>query len=175
MTSANESAINLLRRLLAGERGDLPMHLAMLLEKSSPLHNSDDHYRQILPPELAKLSVPPETADGIIARLCSEMRSNPDQAFILALSFTGQEKVTKVVTEVLVDPPRPLTVIECGHALAIVSSFLPACLARDPNFLKENILNRLMKRLRSLENSEERTIKRDALLLLTTLKGLAGA
>lgn len=175
MTSAREIAINLLRRLLAGERGDLPMHLAMLLEKSSHLHNSEDHYRQILPRELAELRIPPETANEIIATLCSEMRSNPDQAFILALSFTGEEKVTKAVTEMLVDPPRPLTVIECGHMLAIVSSFLPACLAREPNFLKEDKLNRLIERLRSLEKSEERTIKRDAVQLLTTLKGLTGA
>jgi hypothetical protein len=55
MTSEREVALNLVMRLLAGEQGNLPMHLALLLEKSSLLQNSEEHYRKILPPELGHL------------------------------------------------------------------------------------------------------------------------
>ena len=56
MTSEREVALNLVMRLLAGEQGNLPMHLALLLEKSSLLQNSEEHYQKILPPELARVS-----------------------------------------------------------------------------------------------------------------------
>jgi hypothetical protein len=173
MTSAREIAINLLRRMLAGERGNLPMHLAMLLEKSSPLHNSDDHYRQILPPELAELRLSPETAKEITSALCTEIRRNPDSAFIFALSFTGAQEVTKAVAEIVINPPRPLTTAECGHALTIVNAFLPAGLARDPHFLEEDKRARLVERLRDLQHAEETIIKRDAAELLKRLTAVA--
>ena len=49
MTDSRKIAFDLLTRLLAGERGQVPLLLAMLLERSSPLHSGDDHYRQIMP------------------------------------------------------------------------------------------------------------------------------
>jgi hypothetical protein len=80
MTSAREIALDLLKRLLAGERGEVPLHLAMLLEKSSPLGTPDDHYRQILPPELVGLRLSSDTTEEIIATLCAEVSRNPDEA-----------------------------------------------------------------------------------------------
>jgi hypothetical protein len=105
--------------------------------------------------------------------LCSEIRRNPDSAYIFALSFTGAEEITKVVMETLMNPPRPLTVVECGHALTILNAFLPASLTRDPRFLDENKRTRFVEQLRDLEHSEEVRIKRDATQLLKSLTGLA--
>jgi len=62
MNDGNEQARELLERLLAGERGDIVLHLAMLVEKSSALDHGDEHYRQILPPNLAELSLDPTTS-----------------------------------------------------------------------------------------------------------------
>src|SRR5512146_3015613 len=135
MSSGQEIATEMLRRLLTGERGNLPMHLAMLLEKASPLHNSDDHYRRILPPEIAGVQVPPETAREIIGTLCKEISRNPDSAFIAALSSTGEQEITRTVAEVMINPPRHLTKEEYGQALGILYSYLPSCMARDRDFL----------------------------------------
>src|SRR5256885_2522197 len=110
MTSEKETGLNLLRRLLAGERAGLPMHLALLLEKSSPLHNDDDHYRKILPVELADVRLSFDTVEEITATLCAGIARNPDAAFIAALSTTGSERVTKMVVSLLIDPPRPLSI-----------------------------------------------------------------
>jgi hypothetical protein len=73
MTSEKEVGLNLLRRLLAGERENLPMHLALLLEKSSPLHADDEHYRKILPVELADVRFSSDTAEKISSSLCAEV------------------------------------------------------------------------------------------------------
>src|SRR5690349_11398897 len=178
MTSAKEIATDLLRRLLAGERGNIPMHLAMLLEKSSPLCNSDDHYRQILPPELAGVKIPSETVDEITNVLSAEISRNPDSAFILALSFTGADRTTKKVAEILASPPRPLSMSEYGHAVALVNSFLPSRLAENPEFLPESDVKRLVQVLTQLQNigedttdrAERITVRRDAHQLLNRLK-----
>jgi len=155
MTSAREIAIDLLRRLLAGERGQVPLHLAMLLEKSSPLDSGDKHYRQILPPELADLRLSPETADEIISTLCAEVSRNPDEALIAAVSFTGADLATKTVTKTLTNPPRPLTMAEYQAALATLNCYLPYRLSKDSEFLSKDDLERLVKLAEELQNVAE--------------------
>jgi hypothetical protein len=173
MNSGQEIATDMLRRLLAGERGSLPMHLSMLLEKASPLHNSDDHYRQILPPELANIQVPLETVSEVTATLCREISRNQDSAFIAALSTTGGEHVTRSVAEVMIGPPRQLTMEEYGQGLGILYQYLPSCLTRDRKFLPQGKLDRLMQLLRNLQKSDETPIRRHATYLLDQLADLA--
>jgi hypothetical protein len=155
MNTARDTAIDLLTRLLAGERGEVPMQLAMLLEKSSPSDHGDDHYRQILPPEIAGLRLSPETSEEIIETLCAEVSCNPDQALIFVISFTGADLATKIVSEILTNPPRPLTMAEYGAALALVNFFLPDRLAEDPEFLPQTDLVRLIQVVTELRNIEE--------------------
>ena len=169
MTDHKKIADDLLNRLLAGERGNLSMYLAMLLERSSPLQNSDEHYRAVLPPSLADVKVPPGIAEEIIATLCLEISRNPDAAFIAAVSTTGAERVTKCVAEVLIDPPRPLTTQEYDQALGVMRAYLPACLDRNQLFLSSQERARFIERVRELGHANEITIKRDAAELLKQL------
>jgi len=53
----DEIAFKLAERLLAGERGDLQFHLAILLEKSRILNSEDEMYRSILPDDLVHLTI----------------------------------------------------------------------------------------------------------------------
>ena len=154
MIPPRDAAMDLLRRLLAGERGEVPMQLALVLEKSSALHNSDDHYRQALPPELADLWLSAEDAEQIVAMLCAEVSRDPDGALILALSFSGAEQAIKVVSKMLTEPPRPLTAVEYRHAMPVMSAFLPSYLTKDPGFLPEVELNRLIQLAKNLKNVE---------------------
>jgi hypothetical protein len=103
MRSTREVAFDLLRRLLAGERGEVPLHLAMLLEKSSPCDHGDEHYRQVLPPELADVRVSSEVNEQITTALCAEISHNPDQALIFTISFTGADQATKTATHILIN------------------------------------------------------------------------
>jgi hypothetical protein len=160
MISAREAATNLLRRLLAGERGDVPMQLAMLLEKASPLDHGDDHYRQILPSALADLRLSPEAAEEIMVALCAEVSRNPDQALMFVISFSGSDQATKTASRILTNPPRPLTMGEYGAALALVNLFLPYRLAQDSGFLSRADLEHLVQRVKELENVEEGEIDR---------------
>jgi len=171
MTAEKKIVTDLLSRLLVGERGNLSMYLAMLLERSSPLHNSDEHYRAVLPPSLADVKVPPGIAEEIVAKLCLEISGNPDAAFIAAVSTTGAERVTKCVAEVLIDPPRRLTTLEYEQALGVMRAYLPAYLGRNQLFLSGQKRTRFIERLRELEHAEETTIKRDATELLKHLLG----
>lgn len=155
MNSERDTATDLLRRLLAGERGQLPLHLAMLLEKASPLDSGDDHYRQILPPELAELRLSPETAEEIMATLCAEVSRNPDEALIAAISFTGSGLATKTAVAVLTDRPRPLTMGELDASLSLVTEYLPYHLAEDPEFLPKADLERLVQLTNELQNTSE--------------------
>ena len=82
MTPADQTAFDLTNKLVAGEDGEVSSHLAMLLEKSSPLADSEEHYRCILPPELAGLTFSAETRDQIIAILCAEILRNPKESLI---------------------------------------------------------------------------------------------
>ena len=162
MSSAREIGIDLLRRLLSGERGQVPLHLAMLLEKSSSLDSGDDHYRQILPLELADLRLPDATAQEIIAALCAEISRNPDEAFISAVSFSGADLATKTVAIVLANPPRALTINEYTYALSLVAKYLPYRLAENPEFLPKAALEHLVQRAKELQNVEEREPDRAA-------------
>ena len=158
----------------------MPLHLAMLLERSSPLDSGDDHYRQILPLELADIRLSQETSDEIIASLCAEISRNPDEALISAVSFTGADLATKTVAKVLTNPPPPLTKREYSYALSLVSKFLPYRLAEDPEFLPKADLERLVqltKELQYLEDSEtdksqQFIIRRHAAQLLESLTRL---
>src|SRR5271167_4181996 len=105
MDSEREIGIGMLQRLLTGERGRLPLHLAMLLESASSIADGENFYRSILPPELANLRLSPETCEEIINILCLEVASNPDEAFISAMSFNGSDLATKTVAMVLTNPP----------------------------------------------------------------------
>ena len=165
-------AAELLKRLLAGERGNLPMYLAMLLERSSPLSNTDEHYRKILPSELADARVGPETVEEIITTVCAEVSQNPDAALIAAVSTTGAEKVTKCVTEILIEPPRAMTMDEYGQALGVASAYLPDCIIHNPQFLSDKHRQRLVEQLRDLANAEHMTVRRDASALLKRLTAL---
>ena len=177
MMSEREVALNLLTRLLAGEEGNLPMQVALLLEKSSPLRNSDDHYRKILPPELAELRFSPGTVEEVISTLCTQLSRDPRRSILAALSTTGTDTVTKAVVKLLVDPPRALGVMEYGQALGILRTFLPVCLKSDPNFLSEKELEPLVRVLRELQDlgdaemnkAERMVVKRDAGQLLKRL------
>lgn len=177
MITENEAAHNLVKRLMAGEQGTLPMHLALLLEKSSPLHNNDEHYHKILPPELGKIRFSRATVEEVISTLCTEISRDPRWPIIAALSTTGTSKVTKTIATLLINPPRPLEVIEYGHALGILNTFLPLSLKECPNLISENELGNLRQLLALLErfadneaNKGERfTIKRDAGQLLRKL------
>src|ERR1700743_339830 len=116
MNSESEIAFDLLRRLLAGERGEVPSHLANLLEKSSPLDAGDAHYRWALPPELAGVLLSPDHRDRLLSVLCDEISRNPDAMFIAAISRTGMDLATWCVAMVLVNPPRPLSIVESSCA-----------------------------------------------------------
>jgi len=161
MNSERDTATDLLRRLLAGERGQLPLHLAMLLEKASPLDSGDDHYRQILPQELAELRLSPEAAEEIMATLCAEVSRNPDEALIAAISFTGSGLATKTVAAVLTNRPRPLTIGELDAALSLVAEYLPYHLAEDSEFLPKADLERLVQLAKELQNISEEETGRD--------------
>jgi len=152
MNSESEIALELLSRLLAGERGEVPSQLAKLLERSSPLDAGDDFYRLTLPPNLAKVRFSPETRDELIATLCTEISRNPDEAFISAISFTGIDLATKSVAMALVNPPRPLTISEYSYALSLVAKFLPDRLAEDPEFLPKADLERLVQVVKQLQD-----------------------
>lgn len=169
MTSERDIASDLLRRLIAGERGTLSLHLALLLERSLALGNSDDHYRQLLPAELADVRLTEATVREAIATLCSEISRNPDAALIAAVSTTGADEVTRLASEILINPPRPLTMRESGQALAIAYAYLPSFLGRNKLFLSEQRRAHLIDRLKALERVQNVTISRHASLLLKSL------
>lgn len=153
--SAREIANDMLKRLLAGERGSLPSQLTMLLEKSSPMKDRDDFYDSVLPPELSSLRLSPEDADQIVASLCQEISRNPDEALISAVSFAGSDLPTKTVAEVLANPPRSLTTSEYAYATSLVSKFLPLILKDNRQFLSEADLRKLIELAKDLQTLEE--------------------
>ncbi len=155
MTSGKDIATDLLRRLLAGERGQVGLHLSMLLEKAYPVAASDETYRQILPPELADIHLSAETAKEITALICTEISRNPRESLISAVSFTGAEVATKTAANVLANPPRPLTMGEYASALSIVGKYLPGELSEQPEFLPKAELERLIQVAKQLKNVAE--------------------
>jgi|GEM_PF-5332992 hypothetical protein len=172
MSDKNEIAQELADEILGGKENSKVMHLAALLEKSSLLRNSDDHYAQFLPPDLAEVTIPNGQAQAIISKFCSEIRCNPESRYLAAVSLTGSEEVTKVVADTLTSPPRELTTLEVSHALGILNSFLPSTLAHSRNFLSAQNLNKLMVILKELQQKDDITIKRDSKQLLTALEKL---
>jgi len=162
-------AINLLKRLIDGERGLVPMHLGMILERSSALANSDSHYQKILPTELAELRLTLATRQTIVDCLCLEISRNPDEALIAAVSTSGSEPVTKLITEILINPPRPLTLSEYSQALGIAYGYLPSYLERNPQFLGSERRSRLIQQLQSLQKEGDKATRRQARRLLEKL------
>jgi hypothetical protein len=156
MTTSREIALDLLRRLLSGERDEVPLHLSLLLERSLLLAGSDEtQYRQILPSGLADLKLSAETRDEIISTLCARVLQEPDAAFLAAMSFAGTDLVTKTMSTLLVSPPRPLTLPEKAHVVSIVAKYLPCNLAAHPQLLAKDELTSLIWALKELEHSEE--------------------
>lgn len=156
MTFADEAAHDLLRRLLAGDRSeDASLHLAMLLEKSSPLASGDDVYRQILPPELSDLRLSPETREEIISIVCQELSRNPTDFLISAISFTGADLPTRTAVNLLTNPPRPLSLGEIWGALSLVTKFLPYSLSRNPDFVPKADVEAVVGAAEGLQNIEE--------------------
>lgn len=160
MTDSREIAFDLLTRLLAGERDDVPWHLALLLEKSARLDRGDDlegvegDYGRILPAELAALRLSPETSKEIIATLCMEVSRNPDPCLISTSLSTGADLAIKTVSKVLMNPPRLLTLSEYAIALSYLAKFLPSRLSKDSEFLPKSDLEQLALVVKELQKVE---------------------
>lgn len=157
MSTPKEIVFNLLERLLAGERGEVPMQLAMVLEKSSSLGHGDSHYRQILPARLAELRIPQDVRDEIIARVRAEVARNPDADLISVSMSTRTDLSIKAIVEALVKPPRPLKLLEYAVALSYLSTFLPICLEENTDLLprvKLEQLARLVNDLKYIKHSD---------------------
>jgi hypothetical protein len=144
-TRTHQIAIDLLRRLLDGERGDLPMYLGYLLDRASSMRDSDHFYRSVLPPELAKVRISPETRLEVIAALCSELFRNPDEALISVLSFSEEDISIRAVASVLTNPPRSLTMRELGVGLGFLKAHLPACLGKNADFISTSEVKGLIR------------------------------
>jgi hypothetical protein len=160
MSSSSDPAMDLLRRLLSGERQDVPLYLACLLEKTSPLDSGEDYYRDILPPELADIRLPAEQAREIIESICAEVSSNPDPYLIFAVSSTGAPVVTTTLCRLLTAPPRPLSMAEYASAFAYVSTFLPIHLAEDSKFLLKADLKDIARLVAEFEQLKEAGVDR---------------
>jgi hypothetical protein len=193
MKFADEMAIDLLKRLLTGERELVPLNLAMLLEKSARLDRGDDprdvedHYRSLVLPEIENLRISRQTREGIIAQLCAEILRNPDDATISVSVATGDESAVRAIVKILAGPPRELTLCERAMALSHVTKYLPHYLRKDPEFLPKSELERLARLVRELydvkagESSEDKssqaTIAHFAPQLLASLEriGIVGS
>ena len=157
MKSADTIANDLLRRLLAGERGVVPSHLGLLLERSSPGGHDDDHYRQLLPAELVTERLSSETITEIVARLCEEASRNPDIYLVSTCAATRAEVALRTIARILINPPRLLTLWESAIALSYLAKDLPRYVKKDPQFLPKTELgrlNHLIKDLGKLEAGE---------------------
>lgn len=186
MRYADEIATDLLRRLIAGERGLVPLNLAMLLEKSARLDRGDDpqdvedHYRRLLLPEIENLRISRQTREEIIATLCAEMLRNPDDAMISVSAATGDELAVRAIVRTLTGPPRALTLCESAMALSHVTKYLPHYLKKDPEFLPKSELEQLARLVRELhevkagesdeDKSSQATIAHFAPQLLASLE-----
>lgn len=169
MTSSREIAYDLLRRVMAGERENVPMYLAMLLERSSTLRNSDTHYNQILPPELTSARISSEDVADIVSELCAAIRRNPDESLIAAVSTVGSREVTECVLQVLLGPPRQLTQQEYGQIVGILAAYLPGLLNRDPGLMSDVQASSLRRELEKFEEGSDAALKRHASQLLRGL------
>jgi hypothetical protein len=158
MTNQREIAQDLMHRLISGERGQIPLHLSLLLERSLLVEGSDEtQYPEILPPELANIKLSPETRDEILCALCDRVLQQPDLALIGVMSFAGTDLVIRTMSFLLTNPPRPLTLPEKAHAVTIVSKYLPSNLAANPQLLEKDELLRLISLLKHLDQTEDAT------------------
>ena len=170
MNDPRSIALSLMRRLLAGERGNVPMHLAMLLEKSSKLRNTEEHYNQIIPSELQEVDLDPATAEEIIATICEETYHRPDAVLLSVLSTTGAPVVTQFMAKLLARPPRPLREDELRQAFGVLESYLSSQLADNPGFLEPDLKKALRQTAQELSNSADFVLKRRASRILQTLR-----
>lgn len=155
MTESRGTAHDLIARLISGERGEIPLHLSLLLERSLLIAGSDEtQYRWILPLELADIKLSAETRDEIISTMCARVLHEPDVAFLAVMSFAGTDLVTKTMATLLANPPRPLTLPEKAHALSIVAKYLPCNLAAHPQLLAKDDLTKLVSVLKELEHTQ---------------------
>ncbi|MFZ1084497.1 MAG: hypothetical protein WAN35_05995 [Terracidiphilus sp.] len=141
MSSEDQIALALLNQVLAGERGILPLQLAMLLEKSARLARGDvasqvdADYKDILLPELVGINITNQIREDVIARLCIAVSNDPDQALISVVATTGTSAAIKTLVKVLVNPPRALKADELTVALSYLSTFLPILCVESPGFV----------------------------------------
>jgi hypothetical protein len=128
-------AKDLLRRLLAGERGNVPQYLADLLEKSSAGANTVYHYRRVLPQELAKLRLSDKTLRAIVSAIGAEFARDPDPVYFSILCRPLSDSAVGLVAKILVNPPRPLTIAELDEAFERLHFVLPFTLLAYPQML----------------------------------------
>jgi len=156
-------AIELVKRLLEGDREGAPLQLSMLLEKSWLNESKDNSYRKILPPELARITFSPELRDEVIAVLCDAIAHNPEEALLATLSFVGTEPAVRTMVNTLTHPPRPLTIAEFDIALSNVTKFLPKCLGDDPGLLPLTELTRLAHVVNERATNDESGVERSSI------------
>lgn len=157
MTKSDRIGMELLKRLLAGERGDLAVSLALLLERSSKLRDHDNTYRALLHKDLAELRLSAKASQEILGALCDEIVRNPDRSFITAIAFTGSERGTRAVLRAVTSPPRPMSLWEYDAALGLLGTFLPIEISNNPGFATIEELSHLIdlaKKLERVENIE---------------------
>lgn len=158
MTNQREIAQDLIRRLISGERGQIPLHLSLLLERSLLVEGSDEtQYAEILPPEFANIKLSPATRDEILSAVCARVLQEPDVALIGVVSFAGTDLVIRTMSSLLINPPRPLTLPEKAQAVTIVSKYLPSNLAANPRLLEKDELMRLISLIKQLDQTEDAT------------------
>ena len=161
MSSSDQIALALLNQLLAGERGIVPLQLAMLLEKSARLARGDEasqvaaDYKDILLPELAGISITPQISEEIITHLCSAVSNDPDQALISVAAATGTRPAIKTLVKVLVVPPRALKLDELTVAFSCLSTFLPIYCSESPDFISREEVASLSKLVEGVLSSGE--------------------
>jgi hypothetical protein len=193
MRFADDMAADLLKRLIAGERGLVPLNLAMLLEKSARLDRGDDpqdveeHYRRLSLPEIENLRISRQAREEVVATLCAEIPRNPDDAMISVCAITGDESAVKTIVRILTSPPRALTLSEHAMALSHVTKYLPRYLGKGSNFLPKAELERLAHLVKDLgkleagrsdeDKSAQATIAHFSPQLLTSLEriGIEGS
>lgn len=170
INNGDEIGRQLMDRLLEGERGNLPLQLAMLLEKSSQLDHGEEHYRHILPENLVNLKLTSHAVTYITDTICQRVAAEPDSDLLFAVAMTGSEKVTRLAVDLLIKPPRPLTTSECAQAMGILDSYLPFSLARNRDFVSAGEQNVLALVLKSLQSSQDVSIRGHAQRLSSQLR-----
>jgi hypothetical protein len=170
VSTDRETAFKLLKSLLEGQRGKIPLYIAMILEKSSRLRNSKEHYRGIIPSELQEITLDPETSEEIVRTICAEVSQNPDAALLSAISTTGAPRVTRLATELLIRPPRQLATAELQQILGIIQSYLPSQLSEMPDILAQDAVDGLKRVLLGLCDSPDFVVRRHARGVLEVLK-----